>query len=75
MTGCGMTQSDANCSPASNSLIIRKNTGNFFDFRVDYESLREKSAQKALNDSMLEMKLNDIVVNAEWRVENYWPDR
>lgn len=31
-TGWWMTQSDANCSPASNSLIIREDTGNFRDF-------------------------------------------
>jgi hypothetical protein len=33
-TGWRMRQSEANCSPRSNSLIIRENTGNFRDFKA-----------------------------------------
>ena len=41
-TGWRMTQSDANCSPASNSLIIRENTGNFRDFGYSDADFRQK---------------------------------
>jgi hypothetical protein len=37
-----MMQSDANCSLALNSLIIRENTGNFRDFGCSGASSRRK---------------------------------
>jgi hypothetical protein len=39
-----MTQSDANCSPASNSPIIWENTGNFTDFGPDLKSASSQTA-------------------------------
>jgi hypothetical protein len=43
-----MPQSDANCSPHSNSLIIRENTGNLRDFDPLEPELQSKKALSSL---------------------------
>ena len=44
-TGWRMTQSGTNCSLASNSLIIRENTGNFRDFDPLEAELQPKKSR------------------------------
>jgi hypothetical protein len=47
LTGCWMTQSDANDSLRSNSLITRDNTGNFAFFEPS-RSVRARKLQLSL---------------------------